>query len=160
VFPSAPPSVAAFARRAYTGPMEEQQGDIDRILSTMKNVAVVGISADPSRPSNEVAGYLIRQGFNVFLVNPLIERLFDRPVYPDLASVPAPVEVVDVFRKPEDAGAVVDQAIAVGAKAVWMQEGVVDEAAAARARAAGLTVVMNRCMLKEHARAASGPVSD
>jgi predicted CoA-binding protein len=139
--------------------MEELQGDIERILSTMKTVAVVGVSAEPSRPSNEVAGYLIRQGFNVYLVNPMIERLFDRPVYPDLASVPAPVEVVDVFRRSEDAGAVVDQAIAVGAKAVWMQEGVIDEAAAERARSAGLTVVMDRCMLKEHAKAASGAVS-
>jgi predicted CoA-binding protein len=139
--------------------MEELQGEIEHILSTMKNVAVVGISADPSRPSNEVAGYLIRQGFNVSLVNPTIDTLFDRPVYPDLASVPGPVEVVDVFRRSEDAGAVVDQAIAVGAKAVWLQEGVVDEAAAERARSAGLTVVMDRCMLKEHAKAASGAVS-
>jgi predicted CoA-binding protein len=139
--------------------MEEIQGEIEHILSTMKNVAVVGVSADPSRPSNEVAGYLIRQGLNVSLVNPMIERLFDRPVYPDLASVPTPVEVVDVFRNSEDAGAVVDEAIAAGAKAVWMQEGVVNEAAAERARNAGLTVVMNRCMLKEHAKAASGAVS-
>jgi uncharacterized protein len=139
--------------------MEELQGEIEHILSTMKNVAVVGISADPSRPSNEVAGYLIRQGFNVSLVNPTIDTLFDRPVYPDLASVPGPVEVVDVFRRSEEAGAVVDQAIAVGAKAVWLQEGVVDEAAAERARSAGLTVVMDRCMLKEHAKAASGAVS-
>jgi predicted CoA-binding protein len=139
--------------------MEELQGEIEHILSTMKNVAVVGVSADPSRPSNEVAGYLIRQGFNVSLVNPTIERLFDRPVYPDLASVPGPVEVVDVFRRSEEAGAVVDEAIAAGAKAVWLQEGVVDEAAAERARNAGLTVVMDRCMLKEHAKAASGAVS-
>lgn len=139
--------------------MEEQQGEIEHVLTTMKTVAVVGISADPSRPSNEVAGYLIRQGFNVFLVNPSLERVFDRQVYPDLASVPATVEVVDVFRKSEDAGAVVDQAIAVGAKAVWLQEGVIDEAAAERARAAGLAVVMNRCMLKEHVKAASGAVS-
>jgi predicted CoA-binding protein len=139
--------------------MEELQGEIEHILSTMKNVAVVGVSADPSRPSNEVAGYLIRQGFNVSLVNPTLETLFDRPVYPDLASVPGPVEVVDVFRRSEDAGSVVDQAIAVGAKAVWLQEGVVDEAAAERARSAGLTVVMDRCMLKEHAKAASGAVS-
>jgi predicted CoA-binding protein len=139
--------------------MEELQGEIEHILSTMKNVAVVGVSADPSRPSNEVAAYLIRQGFNVSLVNPTLETLFDRPVYPDLASVPGPVEVVDVFRRSEDAGSVVDQAIAVGAKAVWLQEGVVDEAAAERARSAGLTVVMDRCMLKEHAKAASGAVS-
>jgi predicted CoA-binding protein len=139
--------------------MEELQGEIEHILSTMKNVAVVGVSADPSRPSNEVAGYLIRQGFNVSLVNPTLKTLFDRPVYPDLASVPGPVEVVDVFRRSEDAGSVVDQAIAVGAKAVWLQEGVVDESAAERARSAGLTVVMDRCMLKEHAKAASGAVS-
>jgi uncharacterized protein len=132
--------------------MDEQAETIERILSTMTRVAVVGISADPSRPSNEVAEYLIRQNFKVSLVNPLVETVFDRPCFPDLASLPEPVEIVDVFRKSGDAGAVVDQAIAAGARAVWLQEGVVDEAAAARARAAGLLVVMDRCILKEHTR--------
>ena len=137
--------------------MDDQQRDIDTILSGMTRVAVVGVSADPSRPSNEVAGYLIRQGFKVYPVNPRLQTVFDLPCYPDLRSLPGPVEVVDVFRRSEEAGAVVDEAIAVGARAVWLQEGVVDEAAAARARTAGLLVVMDRCMLKEHAsRAAAG----
>jgi len=135
--------------------MDDQQRDIDTILSGMTRVAVVGVSADPSRPSNEVAGYLIRQGFKVYPVNPRLQTVFDLPCYPDLRSLPGPVEVVDVFRRSEEAGAVVDEAIAVGARAVWLQEGVVDEAAAARARTAGLLVVMDRCMLKEHARRAA-----
>jgi len=135
--------------------MDDQQRDIDTILSGMTRVAVVGVSADPSRPSNEVAGYLIRQGFKVYPLNPRLQTVFDLPCYPDLRSLPGPVEVVDVFRRSEEAGAVVDEAIAVGARAVWLQEGVVDEAAAARARTAGLLVVMDRCMLKEHARRAA-----
>jgi len=129
----------------------DQASAIETILSTMRRVAVVGISADPERPSNEVASYLIRQGFTVYGVNPSLQTVFDAPCYPDLAAVPGPVEVADIFRRSELAGAAVDDAIAIGAKAVWMQEGVIDEAAAGRARRAGLIVVMDRCMLKEHA---------
>lgn len=134
---------------------DPQRPSIDRILSTMSRVAVVGISADPSRPSNEVAAYLIRQDFKVSLVNPRLESVFGIPCRPSLGAVPEPLEIVDVFRRSSEAGAVVDEAIAVGAKAVWLQEGVVDEAAAERARAAGLVVVMDRCILKEHARRAA-----
>jgi predicted CoA-binding protein len=139
--------------------MADSYLDIDAVLGALTRVAVVGISADASRPSNEVASYLIRQGFKVSLVNPLLDTVLGLPCYPDLKSLPGPVEVVDVFRRSSEAGAVVDEAIAIGAKAVWLQEGVVDEAAAARARRAGLLVVMDRCMLKEHAmRAAAGVV--
>ena len=133
----------------------DQESAIETILTSMRRVAVVGVSADPSRHSNEVASYLLSQGFMVYGVNPVIETVFGSPCYPELAAVPGPVEVVDIFRRSELAGAVVDEAIAIGAKAVWMQDGVVDEAAAERARRAGLLVVMDRCMLKEHtARAA------
>ncbi|MFN2425548.1 MAG: CoA-binding protein [Candidatus Binatia bacterium] len=135
--------------------MNEQDADIAAILGGMTRVAIVGISADPSRPSNEVAAYLLSQGFNVALVNPHLDAVFGIPCYPDLQSVPGTVEIVDVFRRSEEAGAVVDDAIAIKARAVWMQEGVIDEDAAKRARAVGLVVVMNRCMLKEHARRAA-----
>jgi len=135
--------------------MSDSYLDIDGVLGSLTSVAVVGISADPSRPSNEVASYLIRNNFKVSLVNPLLETVLGLPCYPDLKSVPGPVEVVDVFRRSEEAGPVVDAAIAIGAKAVWLQEGVIDEAAASRARDAGLLVVMDRCMLKEHARRAA-----
>jgi predicted CoA-binding protein len=130
---------------------EEHERAIETILATMRRVAVVGISADPARASNEVASYLIRQGFIVHGVNPLLKTVFGAPCYACLSDVPGPLEVVDIFRRSELAGVVVDEAIAVSAKAVWMQEGVIDEAAAERARSAGLLVVMDRCMLKEHA---------
>jgi uncharacterized protein len=130
----------------------DEAATIEHILSTMQRIAVVGISANPARPSNEVASYLVRQNFTVLPVNPQIPEVFGAAVYPTLRDVPGPVDVVDVFRRSSEAGAVVDEAIAIGAKAVWMQEGVVDEAAAARARAAGLHVVMDRCILKEHGR--------
>jgi len=137
--------------------MDDQQPTIDLILATMRRVAVVGISDNPARPSNEVASYLIRQGFKVYPVNPSLQEVFGVTCRPSLRTLDEPVEIVDVFRRSSEAGAVVDDAIAIGARAVWLQEGVLDEAAAARARAAGLLVVMDRCMLKEHAkRVASG----
>ena len=133
---------------------DPQQHDIETILSGVEHIAVVGISDNPARPSNEVASYLINQNFNVSLVNPNLQMALGRRCYPSLRDVPPPVDVVDVFRRSEEAGAVVDEAIAIGARAVWLQEGVIDEAAAARARTAGLLVVMDRCMLKEHSRRA------
>jgi uncharacterized protein len=135
---------------------DPQQQTIDAILSTTRTVAVVGMSDNPARPSNEVASYLARNGFEIIAVNPRLREALGKPCYPDLRSVPGPVDVVDIFRRSSEAGEAVDDAIAIGARAVWMQEGVVDAAAAARARAAGLLVVMDRCMLKEHARRA-GP---
>ncbi len=135
--------------------MDEQQQAIEEILSSYRSVAVVGISADPARPSNEVASYLVHQGFRVSLVNPRLTTALGLPCHPSLAALPVPVEVVDVFRRSSEAGAVVDEAIAIGARAIWLQEGVIDEAAAARARSAGLLVVMDRCILKEHARRAA-----
>jgi len=120
------------------------------ILERFRRVAVVGISDRPERPSHRVAAYLRRAGYTVLPVNPRLPRVLDGPCFPRLADVPPPVEVVDIFRRSELAGTVVDEAIAAGAKAVWMQEGVVDAAAAARARAAGLLVVMDRCMMRDH----------
>lgn len=120
---------------------------IRAIFASVKTIAVVGASANPDRPSFHVTEFLIDRGFEVYPVNPGLagKTIAGRPVFAHLADVPAPVDMVDVFRNSDAAGAVVDEAIAVGAKVVWMQLGVRDDAAAARAEAAGLTVIMNRC---------------
>jgi predicted CoA-binding protein len=107
--------------------------------------AVVGVSPDPGRASHEVAAFLMARGYQMVPVNPAADEVLGERCYPSLADVPGPVDVVDIFRRSEDAGRHVDEAIAVGAGAVWMQLGVIDEAAARRARAAGLDVVMDRC---------------
>lgn len=125
---------------------------IRRILDECRTIAVVGLSSDPSRPSHGVSGYMRLQGYTVIPVNPNETEVFGEKSYPDLASVPEKVELVDVFRRSEEAGKAVDDAIAVGAKAVWLQEGVIDRDAAQRALDAGLLVVMDRCWLKEHIR--------
>lgn len=123
---------------------------ISRILEECRTIAVVGLSSDISRPSNGVSGYMRRVGYRVIPVNPNETKVFGENAYPDLASVPEKIDLVDVFRRSEEAGKAVDEAIAVGAKAVWLQEGVIDRAAAQRALDAGLLVVMDRCWLKEH----------
>ena len=126
---------------------------IQRILNECRTIAVVGLSSDSWRPSHGVAGYMRRHGYRVIPVNPNETKVFDEVSYPDLFAVPEKIDLVDVFRRSDEAGKAVDQAIAVGAKAVWLQEGVIDQAAAQRALDAGLLVVMDRCWLKEHARA-------
>ena len=126
---------------------------IRRILDECRTIAVVGLSSDPSRASNSVSGYMRRQGYRVIPVNPNETSVFGEKSYPDLFAVPEKIDLVDVFRRPDEAGKAVDEAIAVGAKAVWLQEGVIDSAAAQRAVDAGLMVVMDRCWLKEHIRA-------
>ncbi len=126
---------------------------IRRILDECRTIAVVGLSSDPSRASNSVSGYMRRQGYKVIPVNPNETSVFGEKSYPDLFAVEEQIDLVDVFRRPDEAGKAVDEAIAVGAKAVWLQEGVIDSAAAQRAEDAGLMVVMDRCWLKEHIRA-------
>ena len=128
------------------------QDTIRRILDECRTIAVVGLSSDTWRPSNSVSAYMRRAGYKVIPVNPNETQVFGEKAYPDLASVPGPIELVDVFRRSDEAGKAVDEAIAVGAKAVWLQEGVIDRAAAQRAVDAGLLVVMDRCWLKEHIR--------
>ncbi len=125
---------------------------IKRILDECKTIAVVGLSSNPMRPSNGVARYMQRAGYRVIPVNPNETRVLDEQAYAALADVPEPLELVDIFRRANEAGAAVDEAIRLGAKAVWLQEGVLDQEAAQRAHAAGLLVVMDRCWLKEHAR--------
>jgi predicted CoA-binding protein len=104
------------------------------------------------RPSNGVAGYMRRAGYRVIPVNPNESQVFGEKSFPTLSDIPDKIDLVDIFRRSEEAGAVVDEAIKIGAKAVWLQEGVIDEAAAQRAVEAGLLVVMDRCWLKDHAR--------
>jgi len=123
---------------------------IQRILDECRTIAVVGLSSDASRPSNSVSSYMRRQGYRVIPVNPNETEVFEEKAYPTLAAVPQTVDLVDVFRRSEEAGKAVDEAIAIGAKAVWLQEGVLDRDAAQRASEAGLLVVMDRCWLKEH----------
>ena len=127
---------------------------VRKILETYRVFAVVGCSPDADRPSHGVARFLLSRGYEVIPVNPAIEECLGRRCYPDLQTIPASagVEVVDIFRHSDRAGRHADEAIAIGARAVWMQLGVCDEAAAERARAAGLDVVMNRCPAIEHPR--------
>jgi predicted CoA-binding protein len=122
-----------------------------RILQTYKRIAMVGLSANPFRPSHYVAIYLLAEGYDVIPVNPREKEILGTS-YASLSEVPGPVEVVDIFRDPAAVPALVEEAIAIGAKVIWMQLGVIHEAAAARACAAGLEVVMDRCMKIEHAR--------
>ena len=121
--------------------------DIKALLSSARTIALVGASDRPSRPSYGVMAALQRHGYRVIPVNPQItgEHVHGEFVFRDLSQLGDPIDIVDIFRRPEAAGEVVDQAIAVGAKAVWMQLGVVNHEAAARAQAAGLQVVMDRC---------------
>jgi predicted CoA-binding protein len=132
--------------------MINSEETISRILEECRTIAVVGLSSDPWRPSNSVSAYMRRNGYTVIPVNPNETEVFGERAYADLASVAVKVDLVDVFRRSEEAGKAVDEAIAAGAKAVWLQEGVIDKAAAQRAVDAGLLVVMDRCWLKEHMR--------
>ena len=125
---------------------------IQRILSECRTIAVVGLSSDPSRPSNSVSAYMQRNGYKVIPVNPNETQVFEEKAYARLQLVPEKIDLVDVFRRSDEAGHAVDDAIEIGARAVWLQEGVIDHAAAQRALAAGLLVVMDRCWLKEHIR--------
>jgi uncharacterized protein len=124
------------------------------ILRSAHVIAVVGLSGKRFRPSYGVAEYLKRCGYRIIPVNPNEERVLGEKCYPDLDSVPEPVDIVDIFRRSDQAAEAVDAAIRIGAKVVWMQEGVIDEEAARRATEAGLTVVMDRCILKDHRRLA------
>jgi len=119
------------------------------ILKSAHVVAVVGLSRDPTRPSCRVADYLRDHGYEVIPVNPGEKELMGLSSYPDLTAIPVPVDVVDIFRKPQDVMPVVEEAIKIKAKAIWMQEGIVNNEAAAKARKAGMQVVMDKCMRKE-----------
>ncbi len=128
---------------------------IESILN-YKTIAVVGISDDPERPSHFVASFLDAHGYNVIPVNPMLTEWEGRKCYPHLLSIPLKVDVVDIFRRSEAVPPIVDEAIAIKAKVVWMQEGIVNEEAAAKARKAGIEVVMDRCIKKEYDRLKRG----
>ena len=122
----------------------------EEILKSSRTIAVVGLSASAERKSHEVAAYLKEQGYRIIPVNPGETHILGEVSYPDLVSIPEHVDVVDIFRRSGEVVPVVIEAIRSGIKAVWMQEGVINEEAATQARRAGLTVVMDRCMMKEH----------
>ena len=122
------------------------------VLNRFKKVAIVGLSANPNRPSYFAATYLKDYGYEITPVNPAYEEVMGLKCYPSLDAVPGPLEVVDIFRKPEEVPPLVDEAIRLGAKAVWMQLGVIHMEARQKALDAGLEVVMDRCMKIEHAR--------
>jgi predicted CoA-binding protein len=123
---------------------------IRRLLTTPGRWAVVGLSPNPKRPSHGVAAFLQRRGFEIVPVNPMADRVLGARSYPDLSSVPGTIDVVDIFRREPELH--VDEAIAIGARAVWMQLGVINRAAAERAEAAGLDVIMDRCPVIESRR--------
>ena len=127
-----------------------------RILRTADSVALVGVSANPLRSSNFVATYLVRTPYRVYPVNPMYDEVLGLQCYPSLADLPEVPDIVDVFRRREELPGVVDEAVAIGAKAVWFQLGLRHDEAAATARAAGLDVVQDRCLKIEHARWAGG----
>ncbi|MDQ3181517.1 MAG: CoA-binding protein [Acidobacteriota bacterium] len=122
---------------------------IKRILDECRTIAVVGLSSNPYRPSNGVASFMQKKGYQVIPVNPNETEVLGAKAFAKLSDVSEKIELVDIFRRSEEAGTAVDEAIQTGAKAVWMQEGVIDKAAAKRAEDAGLLVVMDRCWLKD-----------
>ena len=123
---------------------------IDEILRDSHIIAVIGLSANKERPSYGVSAYLKEKGYKVIPVNPKESTILGEHCYPSLRSIEGQVDIVDIFRSSEEVEAIVDEAIKIGAKAVWMQEGVVNEQAAKRAREAGLEVIMEMCIMKEH----------
>jgi predicted CoA-binding protein len=123
---------------------------IARMLETSKVIAVVGLSSDPSRASHSVSRYMKSNGYRIIPVNPNETEVLGEKAFARLEDIGEPVDLVDIFRRSDQAGAHVDEAIRIGARGVWLQEGVIDNAAAQRAIDAGLDVVMDRCILKEH----------
>lgn len=128
----------------------EQLKKIRKILRESKTIAVVGLSPKPHRPSHEVARYLMEAGYTVIPVNPGQDALLGLTCYPNLRAIPTQIDMVDIFRRSEAVMNIIDDAVAVGARFIWMQEGIVNQEAAAKAEAAGLIVVMNRCTKIDH----------
>lgn len=122
------------------------------ILETCRVIAIVGLSSNLEKPSHRVGIYLREYGYRVIPINPSEKMIFGETCYPDLISVPEQIDVVDIFRRPEDVNLIVEDAIKIKAKAVWMQEGITNDTAAKKAMEAGLKVVQNKCIKKEHSR--------
>jgi len=137
-------------------PLQNATSDeVRQILLAYRTIAVVGLSDKPERNSHRVAAYLQSQGYRIIPVNPNITATLGERAFPSLAAVPEPVDIVDIFRQPDAILGIVNEAIAKGARVIWMQEGLAHNAAAEEARAAGLQVVMNKCLLKEHRKLTS-----
>lgn len=130
----------------------ESIATIKRILSNYKTIAVVGLSAKWNRPSHFASKYMKQHGYKIIPVNPSYDEILGEKCYPSLLDIPEPVDIVDIFRRSEEVPPIVEDAITIGAKVVWMQLTVVHEGAAARAREAGLEVIMDRCVKIEHGR--------
>lgn len=126
--------------------------EMKEILLSARTIAIVGVSSNPEKDSYWIASYLKEMGYRIIPVNPTAEEILGEKVYPSLSEIPDKVDIVQVFRKPEDVPPVVEEAIKIGAKVVWMQEGISHEEAAQQARAAGLQVVMDACMRVTHRR--------
>jgi predicted CoA-binding protein len=133
-------------------PILSEDADVRTLLSEATTIAVVGLSPDPSRDSHVIGAFLQRLGYRILPVNPMISTVLGERSWPDLAGLPGPPDIVDIFRRPEHVPSLVEEAISIGARAIWMQLGVGDAAAAQRASDAGLAVVMDRCILVEHRR--------
>jgi hypothetical protein len=132
--------------------MKSQEDFLRSILSGSPVIAVVGASPNPNRPSHQVADYLIGQGFEVIPVRPKVSEILDRRCYGSLREIPVPVDIVDVFRKSEACPEVAAEAVAIGARVLWLQEGIISDEAARIARAGGLEVIMDSCIKKVHHR--------
>ena len=136
-----------FDPERYENPPDDR---IREILKTYKNVAVVGLSSNEIRPSYSVSRYLQKRGYKIIPVNPKETEILGEKVYPHLSDIPEKVDIVDVFRRPEFVPPIVDEAVKIGAKVIWLQEGVVNHPAAIQASQQGVLVIMDKCMLKEH----------
>ena len=134
---------------AFANPPPEAIRDL---LKRTRHIALVGFSPNPGRPSHNIGRMMQRFGFRVTPVRPGISEGLGEKAYPDLASVPDPIDLVDVFRASQHVAAIIDECIRLGLKAVWLQDGVIDEEAAERAVAAGMTVIMDRCILRDYTR--------
>ena len=128
----------------------EQTAAIRKVLRDSKTIAVVGLSPKPHRPSHQVASYLMEVGYTIIPVNPGQNTILGRTCYPNLRAIPTPVDMVDIFRRQEAVLPIVEDAISIGAQFIWMQEGIINKEAAAKAESAGLTVIMNRCTKIDH----------
>jgi uncharacterized protein len=134
---------------AHTNPSNE---DLRKLLTETRTIAIVGASSNPEKPSYGIMRLLLNAGYRVIPVNPRETEVLDQKAYASLDDVPEPIDIVDVFRRSEDTPPIADQAVGVGAKALWLQLGISNEDAAARAKAGGLAVVMNACIGATHAR--------
>ena len=128
------------------------KSEVEMQLREARTIAVVGMSPRANRPSHYVAKYLMEQGYRIIPVNPAVDEVLGIKSYPDIVSIPEDIDMIDIFRRSSQVPPVVDDAIAAGARFIWMQDGVVHEGAAAKARAAGMSVVMDNCTLREHSR--------